>query len=80
MRSLSPEQQKAFWQAFEQLLSDPFPDGDTKVPLGGFPYREGTYGATIGGFWITYTFLNAATLAIGAVYWSPDSPHHPMSH
>lgn len=63
-----------FERALDNLLKDPNPDGDTKVTLDFFPYSVGVVGASMGEFWVTYTFLNALTIQIATIYWNPDSP------
>ncbi len=63
--------------ALDALLRDPFPDGVSKVDLP-FPYRPGTYGYAAGSFWFAYSFLHSLVLYVAAVYWSRDSPNHPL--
>lgn len=76
VEALSPAEREACYRALSPLFEDPYPNGYTKVPLG-FPYRPGTFGFASGEFWMTYTFLNAMTVWIGGVSWSPDSPNYP---
>lgn len=77
VNGLAPPEREEFNAALELLLHDPFPDGVYKVALP-FPYRPGTYGYAAASFWIAYTFLNSLVLYIATVYWSPDSPNHPL--
>ncbi len=65
---------KQFYRALNVLCSDPYPDGISKVALSFFPYQPGAIGFAYGEFWMTYTILNAATIGVASVYWSPDSP------
>jgi len=73
---LTPEHRGTFEQALEALLTDPIPDGLTKIALP-FPYRPGTYGYEAGEFWLAYSFLNPMVLYIASAYWSPSSPNRP---
>ena len=74
LASLSPVDREQFYRALDVLCSDPHPDGISKVPLTFFPYQTEAIGFAYGEFWMTYTILNAATIGIASVYWSPDSP------
>jgi hypothetical protein len=76
---LAPSGREEFEAVLDSLLDNPLPDGIRKVELG-FPYRPGIYGFAAGSFWIAYLFLNPHVLYIPAVYWSPDSPNHPLHH
>ena len=49
--------------AIEQLMRDPRPNGVTKAMLGA-PYPVGTVGLATSDYWITYHFLNSATIEI----------------
>ena len=73
-QSLSSGDRDQFFRVLDSLLSDPHPDGASKVPLNYYPYNPGTVGYTGGQFWITYTFLNGATIGITGAQWSPNSP------
>lgn len=73
-QSLRGSDRDLFFQALDRLLNDPHPDGASKIPLDYYPYCPGTVGYTGGEFWITYTFLNGATIGITGAEWSPDSP------
>ena len=64
----------SFELALDNLLKDPNPDGVSKVTLDFFPHSPGVVGASVGEFWVTYSFLNAFTIQIASIYWSPDSP------
>ena len=56
------------------LLDDPYPDRNSKAYLNSFPYDPKAIGFAYGEFWMTYIILDATTIAIASVYWSPDSP------
>ena len=74
LQSLSISERIEFFWALDDLLRDPYPDGVSKVALDFYPYSPETFGASIGEFWMSYTFLNTATISIAGVYWNPDSP------
>ena len=74
---LARDDRKAFYEALDVLLSDPYPNGLDKGDLP-FPYRPGTLGFAYGDFWIAYTFMSSYLLAIAAVYWNPRSPCYPL--
>jgi len=74
---LARDDRRAFYDALDALLSDPYPDGVTKVELP-FPYAPGTFGFEYGDFWMAYTFMNPHMLAIAAVFWNPKSPRYPI--
>ena len=74
---LARDDRKAFYEALDVLLSNPYPDGLNKVELP-FLYRPGTLGFEYGDFWIAYTFLSLYMLAIVAVFWNPKSPRYPL--
>ncbi|MFH1560574.1 MAG: hypothetical protein ABID84_04095 [Chloroflexota bacterium] len=78
LASLSPVEREGFYRVLDTLCADPYPDNVSKVYLP-FPYRPGTIGFSQGEFWVAYVILNAATIAVAQVYWSPDSPRHPLS-
>lgn len=75
VKKLSNADQKAFNIALDILMTDPYPDGITKVQLS-FPYKNGTYGFEYGDFWIAYYLKSSYMLGIVAVYWSPKSPKY----
>ena len=77
VNQLARDDRRAFYEALDVLLSNPYPDGINRVELP-FPYRPGTLGFEYRDFWIAYTFLNAYMLAILAVYWNPKSPRYPL--
>jgi len=66
-----------FYEALDVLMSDPHPDGVTKVALP-FPYTPGTFGFYYRDFWIAYVFLNALVLGVIAAHWSPRSPRYTL--
>ena len=74
LESLSESDRRDCYRELDVLSSEPHPDGVSKVLLDYFPYQRGTFGAECGEFWISYQFLNAATLGIASVYWAPGSP------
>ena len=74
LQSLNEIDRREFYRALDVLLANPHPDGASKVSLDFYPYPPGVIGATSGEFRITYTFLNATTLEVTSVAWSPDSP------
>ena len=74
---LARDDRQAFREALDVLLSDPFPDGLTKVELP-FPFASGTYGFEYEDFWIAYTFMNPYMLAIVAAFWNPKSRRYPI--
>lgn len=74
---LARDDRKAFHDALDALLSDPYPDGVTKVGLP-FPYAPGTFGFEYGDFWLAYIFMNPHMLAIAAVFWNAKSPRYPL--
>lgn len=74
LSSLDVADRVAFGFVLEDLMVDPYPDGVSKVALDFFPYNAGTIGASVGEFWLTYTFLNSTTIGIAGLYWNPDSP------
>ena len=74
LSTLDPADRYLFDVALDSLLNDPNPDRASKVTLDFFPYDAGVIGASIGEFWITYSFLNAATIGIASIYWNPESP------
>ncbi len=74
LASLNQTDRMACYSALDTLSNDPYADGDSKVLLDWFPFQPGAIGAAIGEFWIVYQILNAATLEIAVIYWSPDSP------
>ena len=63
-----------FGKALDSPLKNPNPDGISKVTLDFFPYDTGVIGASVGEFWVTYSFLNAATIGVASIYWNPESP------
>ena len=73
LAEIGPVERQNFYRALDVLLENPYPDGISKVALP-FPYRPGTIGFSYGEFWISYAILNAATIGVASVYWSPDSP------
>jgi hypothetical protein len=74
---LARDDRRAFNEALDVLLSDPYPDGISKVELP-FPYAPGTFGFEYSDFWIAYTFMSLHMLAIAAVFWNPKSPRYPL--
>jgi len=74
---LARDDRRAFNEALEILLSDPYADGISKVELP-FPYTPGTFGFEYRDFWMAYTFINPYTLGIAAVFWNPRSPRYPL--
>ena len=74
LESLSELDRGEFFRVLDSLLSNPHPDGVSKVLLDFFPYPPETFGFTGGEFWITYKFINAAVIGIAGVHWKPDSP------
>jgi hypothetical protein len=74
---LARDDRKAFSEALNALLSDPYPDGVSKVELP-FPYAPGTFGFEYRDFWMAYTFMSPHMLAIAAVFWNPKSPRYPL--
>ena len=79
LTSLSePEQQECRRIILDVLCKDPFPDGVTKVYLP-MPYAPGTIGFEHGEFWFAYIFENPSLIRVAAIYWSPDSPLHPVN-
>lgn len=74
---LARDDRRAFNEALDVLLSDPYPDGISKVELP-FPYAPGTLGFEYRDFWMAYTFMSSHMLAIAAVFWNPKSPRYPI--
>ena len=72
--SLSPVEQLEVQVAIDHLMSDPEPDGTSRIRLP-LPYRFGAIGYTAGGFFFTYEFENPATVRVlsisrvGPDYW-----------
>jgi len=73
-----PEREECYQVLLDVLCLDPYPDGVSKVELP-FPYAPGTIGYAHGQFWFAYVILNAACIAVAAIYWSPASPKHPVN-
>ena len=73
LASLNQTDRMACYSALDTLSNDPYADGVNKVLLDWFPYQPGVIGSAIGEFWIAYRILNAATIEVGNIYWSPDS-------
>ena len=67
-RSLEVLDRLRVQEAIDRLMSDPYPDGTTKIQLP-FPFRYGTIGYRTDGFFITYGFENAATLRVYTISW-----------
>jgi len=74
---LARDDRRAFNEALDVLLSDPYPDGISKVELP-FPYAPGTLGFEYRDFWMAYTFMSSHMLAIAAVFWNPKSLRYPI--
>ncbi len=63
MAKLTSDERLDFYRGLDALLRDPTPDGVTRVELA-FPYQPGTFGFAFRGLFLTYTFLNPATISV----------------
>jgi hypothetical protein len=74
---LARDDRQRFYEALDVLLTDPYPDGISKVELP-FPYTPNTFRFEYKDFWIAYIFMSLNMLAIASVFWNPKSPRYPI--
>lgn len=63
VEALSEAERLEVQAAIDHLMSDPEPDGTSRIRLP-LPYRFGAIGYTAGRFFFTYEFENPATVRI----------------
>ncbi len=72
LSGLTPRYYGRAMTAVRGLMNNPYPDERAKMPLP-FPFPYGSMGCRVSGFFITYEFVDAATIRVLNIVWdNPD--------